>query len=63
MAKHPHVSLKHYYDRILAVTAKMPKEAAYRVHTEAVVNARRAIVEQVGRQLLNPAFGEILAKC
>lgn len=47
LAKHPHASLKHYYDRILAVTAKMPKDSAYRVNTEAIVNARRSVVTQV----------------
>ncbi|XP_067928734.1 NADH dehydrogenase [ubiquinone] 1 alpha subcomplex subunit 5-like [Watersipora subatra] len=46
VAKHPRASLLHYYDRILAVTSKMPKEAAYRVHTEAIVNTRQAIVNQ-----------------
>lgn len=47
MAKHPHASLRHYYDRILAVLERMPKEATYRVNTEAIVKSRRLMVDQV----------------
>lgn len=47
VSNHPHQSLRHYYDRILAITAKMPEDAAYRVNTEAIINSRRMIVDQV----------------
>lgn len=48
VAKHPHTSLKHYYERLLAITSKMPTDAAYRINTEAIVQSRLSIIDKVG---------------
>ncbi|VDL16656.1 unnamed protein product [Hymenolepis diminuta] len=46
VAKAPHASLKAVYNRILVVLKMMPETAAYRVHTEQLVNERLALVEK-----------------
>lgn len=42
----PHFTLTTLYTKILGTLEKMPQEAAYRKHTEKLVNQRMAIVKE-----------------
>lgn len=48
VARHPTVTLKSMYAKILRAVAKMPDDAAYRKYTEEVVRYRASVVEKHG---------------
>ncbi|XP_064633099.1 NADH dehydrogenase [ubiquinone] 1 alpha subcomplex subunit 5-like [Lineus longissimus] len=44
VAKHPHKTLKVLYDKTLRTLEKMPDNAAYRKHTQKIVQSRLSVV-------------------
>uniref|UniRef100_A0A5K3FZT7 NADH dehydrogenase [ubiquinone] 1 alpha subcomplex subunit 5 n=1 Tax=Mesocestoides corti TaxID=53468 RepID=A0A5K3FZT7_MESCO len=46
VAKAPHKSLRAVYSRILTILQLMPNTAAYRVHTEKLVNERLELIDK-----------------
>jgi len=44
--RNPHQHLAVQHKKILAVLQKMPEDAAYRKHTENIIKARQAMVDQ-----------------
>lgn len=47
VAQHPHHDLTVLYNKILKTLAKMPQNAAYRIHTEKLIKDRADIVVAV----------------
>ncbi|BFZ08588.1 hypothetical protein BsWGS_11627 [Bradybaena similaris] len=45
VSHHPHRTLKALYNRIIAELKKAPPDAAYRRHTEKIINQRLKMVE------------------
>lgn len=47
VSKHPHKFLASVYGKILRTLAKMPENAAYRIHTEQIVKDRASVIASV----------------
>ncbi|CAH1266188.1 NDUFA5 [Branchiostoma lanceolatum] len=47
VAKDPHLALRVLYTKTLAALEKLPKDAAYRRHTEGIINDRFELVKTV----------------
>ncbi|XP_050411716.1 NADH dehydrogenase [ubiquinone] 1 alpha subcomplex subunit 5 [Patella vulgata] len=65
-ARHPHQVLKVLYEKINMTLQKMPAEAGYRKHTEAVISERMALVqsetdvEQLERKVNNGLVEQLI---
>ena len=54
VATNPHHTLGVLYNKILRVVQKMPSDAAYRKHTEVIVNERNKIAQAVSTSHASP---------
>lgn len=53
VAKNPHHTLTSLYGKTLRALAKMPQNAAYRIHTEKIITERANIVANVSTKTIS----------